>query len=93
MNQGLKIGNDARWSGTMRNEKAPCQKIDTDLTREGSRKVLVTDADVMAFYDRIDCRKNLETLAAVYERADAYNRPAIEFVLRQQYGHYTARGE
>jgi hypothetical protein len=53
----------------MRNEKAPCQQIDTELTRAGSLKVL-------------------ETLAAAYEKADAYNRPAIEFVLRQMHGHY-----
>ena len=37
--------------------------------------------------------RDLKTLAARYESSDAYNRPAIEFVLRQQHGHYTATGE
>jgi hypothetical protein len=32
--------------------------------------------------------KALKTLAARYEAADAYNRPAIEFELRRQFGLY-----
>ncbi len=36
----------------------------------------------------LDWFQRLKTLAAHYESADAYNKPAVEFVLRQQYCLY-----